>query len=66
MAVTYEAGRSCTVVVDFDDWVAARLGSEGYLATAVLEGCGERQGIYFSGSSRRLTPAARDVLSSIG
>jgi hypothetical protein len=44
----------------------AVLGSEGYLASAVVEGCAERHGIYFSGSARRITPAARDVLSSIG
>ncbi len=44
----------------------AVLGPEGYLGTAVVEGCPERQGIYFSGSARRITPGARDVLLSIG
>ena len=44
----------------------AVLGSEGYLATAVVDGCTERQGIYFSGTAKRITQDAREVLTSIG
>ena len=44
----------------------AVLGTEGYLATAVVEGCAERRGIYFSGSVRRITQDAMEVLLSIG
>lgn len=44
----------------------AVLGTESYLATAVVEGCAERQGIYFSGTAKRITQDAREVLTSIG
>ena len=44
----------------------AVLGSEGYLATAIAEGCPERQGIYFSGAAKGITRDGLEVLLSIG
>lgn len=44
----------------------AILAGDGYRGTAVLDGCREGMAIYFEDSTRQLTDAARDVLTSIG
>ena len=44
----------------------AVLDADGYRATAVIDGCREGLGIYFSGAVRQVTEDARQVLTSIG
>ena len=44
----------------------AIVASDGYRATAVLDGCKEGMAIYFAGLTRQVTQQARDILTSIG
>ncbi|SEC49120.1 hypothetical protein SAMN04489844_2394 [Nocardioides exalbidus] len=42
------------------------LDADGYRGTGVVDGCRKGLGLYFDGSTRKLTPAAHQVLASIG